>query len=267
MEQIDTLSSIKGRALLAEIFKELRYRRQYNAFNTLVHCWKICVHEKDLTHYLNRKISVLHPLGFFRGMGLWMEEIVNRFYFSSINSFVYFGAAILLLLIGVRKFSDHISDTAIIAALSFEALLLFFMFIVMFFTPKDDFSEESEENERETTAELLMEVGEVAKDLAGALIQMERINENFMLIASNQQKTNETLESLIESINHIAISTADAVSPNPQMLDAMKQTNQALMDLNQTVVDLNSAAKKINREEIETAVKRELERIIANKIG
>ncbi len=259
MDKIDTLSSMQGRTLINEIFKELRYSRQYSAFSTLIQCWKISVHERDLSPYLNRNVSVLHPLGFFRGTGLWMEEILNRFYFSSINSFVYFGASILLLLIGVRRFSNSISDTAIIAALALESCLLFFMFVVMFFTPKDDFSDKDKDNERENAAELLLEIGEIAKDLAGAIIQIERINENFSIIASTQSRTNDALQL-------IAKSASDAVSPNPEMLETMKLTNEALSQLNHTVNELNKAAEKIKREEIQLAVKQELEKLISSKI-
>ncbi len=258
--KIDTMSSIKGRALMTEIFKELRYHRQYGAFTTLVNCWKIAVFEKDLSAYLNRNITVLHPLGFFRGTGLWMEETVNRFYFSTINSFVYFGAAILLVLIGVRRFSDQISDTLIFSALGFEALMLIFMFVVMFFTPKEDFSENGNDSESATTAELLTETGEVARDLAGALIQLERINDNFLQMLNRQ-------EDLALTLRKIADATADAVSPNPEMLETMKSTNKALMQFNETVLMLNDAAKKIRREEIEAAVKKELDRIISDRIS
>ncbi len=133
------------------------------------------------------------------------------------------------------------------------------MFVVMFFTPKDDFSDKDKDNERENAAELLLEIGEIAKDLAGAIIQIERINENFSIIASTQSRTNDALQL-------IAKSASDAVSPNPEMLETMKLTNEALSQLNHTVNELNKAAEKIKREEIQLAVKQELEKLISSKI-
>ena len=99
----------------------------------------------------------------------------------------------------------------------------------------------------------------INSSLAGAIIQIERINENFSIIASTQSRTNDALQL-------IAKSASDAVSPNPEMLETMKLTNEALSQLNHTVNELNKAAEKIKREEIQLAVKQELEKLISSKI-
>ena len=67
-----------------------------SGFSTSLLCWRICTSERELFRYSKNEVTVLHPLGFFSGSGLWMEEIVNRYYYSTINSFVYFGAAIFI---------------------------------------------------------------------------------------------------------------------------------------------------------------------------
>ena len=38
-----------------------------------------------------RDVVILHPLGVWSGTTLWMQEVVNRFYYSAINAFVYAG--------------------------------------------------------------------------------------------------------------------------------------------------------------------------------
>lgn len=138
MRKVDSLSSADGRKIIHEIFHELKYKKQLSSISILANCWKICVYDIDLTKYINTEDQIEHRLGLFKGTAIWMEEIVNRFYFSVINSFVYFGAAVLLVIIGVRRFSDSIDDRFVIAGVVFEALMLFFMFIVMFFSPSDD---------------------------------------------------------------------------------------------------------------------------------
>ena len=124
MKKIENLASLEGRKILQNLFKEMRFIKQRSALSTLFLCWRICVSEKDYPAFAKLEIHVMHSLGIVRGSMLWMEEIVNRFYFSTINSFVYFGAAVLLVLIGVRRFSSTMSDTAVIWGIIFEATML-----------------------------------------------------------------------------------------------------------------------------------------------
>ena len=141
MKKIDTLSSIDGRRLLYKIFHELRYEKQLPSRSVLALCWRLCTQEREIFRFVKQEAIVSHPLGIVAGTALWMEEIVNRFYFSTVNSFVYLGAALLLVLIGIRRFSDNVSDGVVIAGIVFEALMLVFMFVVMIFTPNEDIEE------------------------------------------------------------------------------------------------------------------------------
>lgn len=263
MRKIDTLSSFNGRLLIQEIYQELKYEKQRSSLSCLIDCWKICTHEKDINKYVDIKATILHPLGVFRGTGLWMEEVVNRFFFTTINSFVYFGAAILLVLIGLRRFSEKLDDNMVIAGIIFEAMLLVFMFIVMLFTPNEDMSFanhiSSNEND-ELKDELLTEIGEISRDFAASVVNLESISEKLDNISTAQNL-------LIDKFSEISNNLADAVSPNPEMLNAMKETNLTLKDFSQTVQLLNESAKKINREEIENSVRKELERIITEKLS
>lgn len=261
MKKLDTLSSIEGRLLLQDIFHELKYEKQLSGVKTLFRCWKLCTHEREMSMYSSKEAIVLHPLGFFRGTALWMEEILNRFYFSTINSFVYFGAAILLVLIGIRRFSDTITDTMVIAGLAFEALMLLVMFVVMLFTPREDLVPSQNNDGAVGIAEdLLMEIGEIGRDFAAAVAQLEELTGSIKEFTNKQ----EQLLGEVEKASSIAM---QAVSPNPEMLDAMKQTGDALREFTNTVKELNRAACEIKKEEIELSVRKEIERLIVDKVA
>jgi hypothetical protein len=257
-KRINTLSSLPGRALLNDIFKELRYEKQYSSFATLMRCWRLCINEKDINKFTNTEVNILHSLGFFGGTGLWLEEIVNRYYFSTINSFVYFGAAILLILIGVRRFSEAINDQVVIIGIAFEALMLMLMFFIMLFTPNDEISIDNQSSGN-SGDELLAEVGEIGRDFAASLIQLEKLNESFNTIIESQSK-------LLVNVEAVARNSADASTPNPRMLELMKQTNTALEEFSDTVEKLNQTSQSLLKEEIELTVRREVERILIDKV-
>jgi methyl-accepting chemotaxis protein len=261
MENLDTLSSLNGRNLIFEIYYELRYNKQMSGFRVLTSMWKLCTHERDMVRYINKEITVVHPLGTVRGTMLWMEEVVNRFYFSTINSFVYFGAAILLVLIGVRRFSENISDSFVIAGVAFEALMLIFMFLVMLFTPNDDPSSKNKNNSESANEvdDLVYEIGEISRDFAAVVVQLENLSSAVENLVDKQTE-------MLNSVNDLAQSVSQAVSPNPAMLESMNLTNTALNSFKETVELLNKSAESLKREEIELAVRKEVERILIDKI-
>lgn len=259
MEQIETLSSVDGRKLLFDIFQELRFEKQLSSMSTLTLCWRICTHEREIFRYVKKEVTVIHPLGFFSGTALWLEEIVNRFYYSTINSFVYLGAALLLVLIGIRRFSDTLTDTVVILGISFEALMLVFLFVVMLFSPQDEAAKPKDADDQSSVTDLILEVGEIATDFAAVVVQLEELGKKLNDLVGSQLD-------LVDSVNRIADTTADAVAPNPLMLETMGQTNVALIDFKKTVENLNIAADALRKEEIEFAVRKEVERILVDKI-
>ncbi len=256
MEQIGTLSSIEGRKLLYEIFQEFRYQKQMSNFAILSLTWRICTTEREISRYTKKEIQVLHPLGFFRGTALWMEEIVNRFYFSTINSFVYLGAAVLLVLIGVRRFSSSVSDSIVIAGVAFEALMLLFMFIVMLFTPSED-ALPFDKTDEDPQKELLYEIGEIATDFATAVSKLETLGDNVKNLLIQQTE----ILSLLRESNEM---TRQIVSPNPKLIEIMEQTNQSLQKFKESIEKLNETTNRLAQEEIEIAVRRELEKFFTN---
>lgn len=258
MLQLDTLSSLEGRAVLHDCFREFRYTKRMNTISTLALTWRICTKEREIYRYSQSEVTVLHPLGIFSGTSLWMEEIVNRFYFSTINSFVYFGAAILLVSVGFRRIYEDLPDFIVIGSVIFEAIMLMFMFVVMFFSPTDDGESEIS---AETTAvtELIREVGEIARDYAAISVRLEFIGDSLENVSTRQ-------EALITSSSEAVKIASMAVAPNPQLIDSMRETTAALNDFTQALRTLTSSAEMLKREEIELAVRREVELMLSQNV-
>jgi len=257
MKKINNISSIEGRFLIVKIFKELRFDKQMSSLSSLFTLWKLCTYEKELFRYSSQDVTVLHPLGFYKGTGVWLEEIVNRFYYSTINSFVYLGAALLLVLIGLRRFSDYVSENLVIAGVVFEALMLILLFFVMFHTPIENIEEidkESNDNQ-DSIEELLLEVGEISRDFASVSVTFTRMQESFNKIIEIQKE-------MIISINENTKLNLQALNPNTQMLEIMKNTNENLIEFNSKIQLLNTTLEKIKTEEIELTVKNEISNII-----
>ncbi|MFP4529150.1 MAG: hypothetical protein ACLFQX_11395 [Candidatus Kapaibacterium sp.] len=259
MKKIETVSSLEGRRFLQKIYKELRFEKQRSALAALLILWRICVREKDIYKHSKYEVTALHSLGIVKGTALWMQEIVNRHFFSTINSFVYLGAAVLLVLIGVRRFSEGVSIELVIAGIVFEALMLVFMFIVMLFSPSEEISIEEEDGEPDAR-EIVEEIGEIGRDFAAALVQLEEVNARL-------DKSIQMQFELIQKAGDIAKATANAVAPNPAMLDEMRRTGDSLGEFRATVDRLNDSVKALRKEEIELCVRREIEKIIVDKLA
>ncbi len=259
MKKIENLASIAGRDLLRNIYRVLRFEKQRSSFACLLVTWRIATSDLEISKYIKQEVQILHSLGFLKGTSLWLQEIVNRFYFSTVNSFVYFGAAILLVLIGIRRFSDNVSDEIVIWGIIFEAAMLIFMFIIMLFTPNDEISEDDSQEQHNQQQELMTEVGEIGRDFAAALVQLETITDKMDNMLTKQ---NESIRLLMELVK----TTAETASPNNQMLGVMSETNSLLSEFKERISELVNTVDKINNDEIRYSVRKELETLLVEKL-
>lgn len=260
MTEVRSLGSLEGRRIVRDIFRELRFERQYSGFTILTTMWRVCTNEKELFRYSSNEVRVLHPLGTMRGTSLWMQEVVNRFYSATINSFVYFGAAILLVMIGVRRFTDHVSDATVLGSILFEAFLLVIMFLVLYFSP----AEASDEDDADMTTgdnqrEVLREIGEIGRDYANVSIHLEQAVQQL-------KELQRVHEQLADRVRESTEAAHQAMHPNPALVTTMDKTNHSLERFQQSVEALNSATDKLRREEIDAAVRREVEALLTRRL-
>jgi hypothetical protein len=257
-EQIQTLSTVQGRVILRDIFRELRYEKQLSSFTALLTCWRLCVAENETERYSKRDVRIVHTLGLFRGTSLWLQEIVNRFYFSAINSLVYLGASILLVVVSGYRFTERVDGRFVIAGVALEAFMLFILFVVMFFSPSDDveMEEETAKRHNDEFKSLIEDANDIASGLDNALQAFTRALENQ--------------NSVIAEIQSMAKETAHAISlsaqPQPEFIETMKETNQTLQTFDQNLQSFVEAANSLRREEIQRAVRMEVEKILQNRV-
>lgn len=261
MEQIQTLSTLRGRAVLRDIVRELRYEKQVSSLTTLLTCWRLCTFEREVYRYSRRQVTIIHKLGLFRGTSLWLQEVVNRFYFSTINSLVYLGAAILLVLVSGYRFTDRVDTRLVIVGVGIEALMLLILFVVMFFSPSDDIEEETgrETEDSGELRELITEIGDIATDYASAGARLETITASLSDITARQDE-------LLGAVNDAVRAVSFASSPQPEFIETMRQTNHTLQTFHLNVQALVEATNQLRREEIQRAVRAEVERILEQRM-
>jgi hypothetical protein len=263
MEHVQTLSTARGRALLRDVFRELRYEKQVSAFTALLTCWRLCVFERDIFRYSRFQMTAIHSLGFFAGTSLWMREIINRFYFSTVNSLVYLGAALLLVVIATYRFSDVVDARYVIAGVVVEACLLFLLFVVMFFSPADDVDMEQDDSEEGYVTEvrnLVTEVGEIGSDYADVAEKLDQVATILSGLMGRQDE-------LIASVQDLSRITAQTLSPTPEFSQVVRETNHALKEFTGSVHSFINAAEALHRDEIQRAIQREVERLLAQRIS
>lgn len=261
MTQLETLSSVQGRTVLRDIYRELRFERQLSSIATLRLCWQICTRERELIRLTKRDVVVLHPLGVWNGTSLWMQEVVNRYYYAAINAFVYLGAALLLVAVGLNRTRVVDSPTVVVVGVLLEALLLIALFTVMFFTPAEDPDDRSISGNGEgaMTDELLRELGEIGRDYAAMAVQLETIGNALQDVVDRQ-------DTLIRAVRDSVDTAVAAVAPNPILMGTMQATTTALASLNESVAALDQRLRSAERQEVERLVRVELERILSRTI-
>lgn len=255
--KVENLATYKGRLLLRDVFHNLRYEKQRSAFAVFFILLGICISGKNIGNYYKEDVTVSYSLGFRRGLALWMEEILNRYFFSAINSFVYFGAAILLVLIALQRFTDVVDTRIVIGGVILESCMLLLMFLVMLFSPNEELTEEDEEA---STSELIDEIGEIGSDFAQAVIQLENI-------ASDISKIVEKQDEIVEKVDKSIKMSALAVNPHPKMISAMEETNDSIKTFKQSLDLLAEKTDSLRDKTIEEEVRKEIERLVKRNLG
>jgi hypothetical protein len=254
MMTITSLATPQGRRLYRELYHILREERHYGSWETLRMLWNIATRSRSLEGYFEQPVTIEHPLGTRAGTRLWLEEILSRYYYSTIVSFVYGGAAILLVVVGLRRFSAGISDTTVMLSIGLEALLLIVLFAVMFFR------RDEEDPTAKRIEELIAEVGEIGRDFAASTIALDKIAEQL------QRLTAETAR-LALAAEHAATAAQRTTSPAPELITRIAELNAILRNVSASIEELRHAASTIEQERIEIAVRRQLERLLVQRLS
>jgi hypothetical protein len=255
MPELVSLASSDGRQIYRELYKLLRTEQQRSHRDTLRILWQVATGARSLREFGYNDITVRYRLGVFAGTRLWLEEIVSRYYYSTVLSFVYGGAAILLVVIGLRRFSSIITDTVVLLSVGLEALLLLLLFTVMFFSRADDTDPHISQ-----LHDLLREIGEIGRDYAVTLQSIERATTAIEQLASQ----NARLAAATEDAVRAAVA---ATAPSPELLEHLQAVNHALEQLRIRIDALTDALGAIEHDRIEQAVRTELAALLEGRIN
>jgi hypothetical protein len=255
MPELDSLASPEGRNIYRSLYTTLRQQRQLGALETLRILWRIAVGERSLRNWGHDNITFRHKLGIVVGTRLWLEEIVSRYYYSTVVSFVYAGAAILLVVVGLRRFSGGISDTIVMLSIGLEALLLLLLFTVMFVSPAEDIRDPVVAQ----LDDIVREIGEIGREHAASTMALEKA-------ASAMERLIGEAKRLADAAESAARAAATATSPAPETIVQLEAVNRALAELRTSIESLAIAARRIEHEAIESAVRAEVERLLAARV-
>ncbi|MCO6466852.1 MAG: hypothetical protein J5I53_09575, partial [Bradyrhizobiaceae bacterium] len=259
MTQLETLANVQGRLLLQDIYRELRYERRLGTAQVLGTMWRICTKEQELIRTTRHDVVILHPLGWMQGTALWMQEVVNRFYYSAINAWVYAGAAVLLLAVGLNRVGVIHQPAFVVGGIVLEAALLLVLFVVMYYTPPEEPTRKEPAGENESTIELLREIGEIGRDYAAMAVQLEAIAASLAEVVEKQETMNAAVRDSVQS-------AVNAVAPNPTLMNSMEKTSASLDQFADSINKLGSRLQALEAQEVQRHVRAELERLLSREI-
>lgn len=246
--------------MVRDVYRELRYERGMGGIQALTTTWQLCTRETELIRLCSRDVTVLHPLGPWSGSSLWMQEVVNRFLYPAINAFVYAGAAVLLVAVGLTRMDVIRQPWLVVAGIAVEALLLIALFVVMYFTPPEEADGAGDGSlVGSGSEELLRELGEIGRDYAAMAVQLESISGTLADVATQQRE-------LIQAVQASVDAAVSAVAPNLELQRSMKDTADALRDFAAGVSVLSDRLQEVERQEVERLVRSELEHILSRSI-
>lgn len=140
--------------------------------------------------------------------------------------------------------------------------MLVILFVVMFFSPSDDIDMEDVPTETEDSSEmreLIGEIGDIATDYASAGVRLESIAVALADVTARQDE-------LLGAVNDVARAVSFAANPQPEFIETMRQTNLTLQAFHLNVQALVEATHTLRREEIQRAVRVEVERMLEQRI-
>jgi len=124
------------------------------------------------------------------------------------------------------------------------------------FTPSED-ALPVDKSEDDPQKELLYEIGEIATDFATAVSKLESLGDNVKNLLIQQTE----ILTLLRESNEM---TRQIISPSPKLLEIMQETNKSLQQFKESLDKLNQATAQLAQEEIEIAVRKELEKFFTN---
>ena len=226
-------------------FLELQRRGRWRALWT---AWRLCIRGDEALGQ--------QGLGLWRGTALWLEEVVHRYYFSQVNALVYFGAAILLVLLGVRRFSHNtLPEWLLFGGIALEALLLLVLVVTLLFAPTES-AHPSPSSSNEELQWLLSDLNELAQSYDGLLQRWDRSLERL-----------QQLESVTATLDQLATTLQNSPVPSTELIEALHNLTDALHRTRAGVAELAQQLERLNQEQLRELVQQEVHRVLEGLIA
>ncbi len=219
-----------------------------------------------------RLILLENTLGLNLGTRVCMEEIIARYYFNAVQGWVYFGAMILLIFVGLR-FAGVITERMTLVGIGIEAMMLLALSIVTHFLPNDDAQPQSLTQGRPEL--LLSSINQSVQGMTDAVSDLFRLisqtdmrqdilltklteyiskvsAENTRLQVEKLEETNQNLREFGEMIRTTQLEVTQ------KQLQKLDQTNESLQALSKSMESLHGEIRKIVQQSIDSLVTEEI---------
>ncbi len=253
---VSNLATPAGRAAFQDYWRDLVVEQRRAVLPSLVKLWRHASFSSELritwndTHY-----RLGHPLGPRVGTRVFMEEIIFRHYYNNVQAFVYLGAVVLLVFLGLR-FAGVLAEQVALIGIGIEAFMLLMLVMVMFYTPSDESTDiapseqegaSDEEDEREVITEVLREIEEIGGQYASVAMKLESL-------ARSQDEHLAELARRVGNIQGLNLLESHA--------ERLETTNALLGQLTAAIEGMNTRVDALFGRELEFHVRRELERLL-----
>lgn len=276
-ESIKDLEIPEGRLILNEFYHDRRIQHKIE-LATVLECWRLCKRGTEIQLTDGRLIYIENPLGFRLGTRVCIEEIIGRYYYNSVQGWVYFGAMVLLVFVGLRL-GGVIPEKAALIGVGIEAFMLFLLAVVTYYSPADELA--SVQFQQKSSDTLLSSINQSVQGMTNAVSDLFRLisqtdmrqdvlltrlteyiskmnAENTRLQVDKMEETNKNLLAFSESVSQLQGELSR------EQLQKLHETNIALQSLNETMVGMQTQMNHVIQQSVHAMIKSEVTDMLAD---
>jgi hypothetical protein len=172
---------------------------------------------------------------------------------------VYGGAALLLVLVGLRYWSRAVSGEVVIAALVLEALLLVLLSVAISAAPRSSSSAEPTSGLQEYAEEIRSIASEIADITCGVAERHEQLLDRWMSVNEQQEVLLQRFAELLDSFSRLP-------APGAALIEAVQQLRTAVEHLTATLQQTQSELRAWRQQELQEIVRQELARLVSSYV-
>ena len=276
-ESIKDLEIPEGRLLLHEFYHDRRIQVKLE-IAIILECWRVCKHAREIQLSDGRLILLENPLGFRLGTRVCIEEIVGRYYYNSVQGWVYFGAMVLLIFVGLRL-GGVIPEKIALVGVAIEAFMLFLLAVVTYSSPSDELLPTTLQGK--SPDNLLSSVNQSVQGMTNAVSDLFRLlsqsdmrqdvlltrlteyiskvsAENTRLQIEKMEETNQNLRYFSDTLQEVQGAMAR------EQVAKLQETKEALYVLNDSLIRMHDQMNTVLRQSVHTLIKDEISNILAD---